>query len=47
MEKKNSKIACAYLEKALRKIKKWVGQGKRPLEFQPRDVVLIKLPTEN
>ena len=45
--KKNIEIAWAYLEKSLKRMKKWADQGRRLLEFQPRDNVLIKLKVTN
>ena len=34
------------MEKVSKKMKKWADQGRQPLEFQPRDKVLIKLQTD-
>ena len=36
-------IACSYLEKAARKIKKWADKKRRHAEFQVGDLVLAKL----
>ena len=36
-------IARSYLEKAARKMKKWVEKKRRNAEFQVRDLVLVKL----
>ena len=44
--KMNIKIARAYLEKALKRKKKWTDQGRRSLDFQSGDKVLIKLRTD-
>ena len=43
--KKKTEIARAYLERVLKRMKKWADQGRRLLEFQPGDKVLIKLRT--
>ena len=45
--KKTTEIARAYLEKASKRMKKWVDHGRRPLEFQLGDKVLIKLQTDH
>ena len=44
--KDNAEIARAYLEKASKRMKKWANQGRRPLDFQPGDLVLIKFKPE-
>ena len=44
--KKSIEIARAYLEKASKRMKKWADRGRRPLEFQPGDKVLIKLQSD-
>ena len=43
---KNIDIARAYLEKACKRMKKWADKGRRPLEFQVGDKVLLKLTAE-
>lgn len=44
--KQGNEVARAYLEKASKRMKKWADQGKRPLEFQVGDLVLVKLTPE-
>ena len=44
--KQTFEIARAYLEKASRRIKKWVDRKRRALEFQAADQVMIKLRLE-
>ncbi len=44
--KNNVDVARAYLEKASRRMKKWADQGRRPLEFQAGDLVMVKLTAE-
>ena len=44
--KDSAKIARSYLEKASKRMKKWANQGCRPLDFQLRDLVLIKFKPE-
>ena len=39
--KQTSEVARAYLEKASRRMKKWVDQKRRSLEFQAGDQVMI------
>ena len=36
-------IACSYLEKAAKKMKKWVDKKRHQTEFQVGDLVLLKL----
>ena len=42
----NTEIARAYLEKASERMKKWTDQHRRPLKFQPGDMVLLKVSKE-
>ncbi|KAJ7961417.1 Retrotransposon protein, putative, Ty3-gypsy subclass [Quillaja saponaria] len=44
--KQNIDIARAYLEKASKRMKKWADKGRRQLEFQVGDLVLVKLTKE-
>ncbi|KAJ7968029.1 Retrotransposon protein, putative, Ty3-gypsy subclass [Quillaja saponaria] len=44
--RKNIDIARAYLEKASKRMKKWADKGRRQLEFQVGDLVLVKLTKE-
>ncbi|KAJ7970764.1 Ty3/gypsy retrotransposon protein [Quillaja saponaria] len=44
--KQNIDIARAYLEQASKRMKKWADKGRRQLEFQVGDLVLVKLTKE-
>ncbi|KAJ7963973.1 Retrotransposon protein, putative, Ty3-gypsy subclass [Quillaja saponaria] len=44
--KQNIDIARVYLKKASKRMKKWADKGRRQLEFQVGDLVLVKLTKE-